>query len=271
MPTKNYSNSSGKGALFLIIGIVAVVVIALVVATTVLRSPEAPEDEIIEVVKGEMPEPVYELVVGDIKFSFIEAKEMGNILRCQERSVVPRTCRPQYDLSTTDKFIKVKITAQNVGRDNIARGSWGIEELIDSEERIFYPPHRDGARHWVPEESECGALLRPGFTPTSCIQIYEVADRSIGLRVGVSGQVDRDKQHFLDLDLYHERYCWDDTDCACGINRYTYDCFAGNKTYVLDPDPSVHPQDLIEECNRFCRINGSGSAVRCVNQECVLY
>jgi len=216
------------------------------------------------VVKGEMPELVQEVVIGDIKLSFVEAEDMGDILKCEDRINPPSSCRPSYDLGTTDKFIKVEITAQNVGQEELRRGSWEIKELVDSEGRNFSPA---GAKRWIPEESQCGELLKPGFTPTRCIEIYEVARPSIGLKLRVSAG----EEQFLDLGLYGEKYFWNDADCGCGINKYTNDCFVGNKTYVAPSDPLVYPQELIEECNNFCANNTEGSAVKCVEGECALF
>ena len=136
--------------------------------------------------------------------------------------------------------------------------------MIDNEGRNFNPA---GAKRWISEESQCGALLKPGFTPTSCIEIYEVAQSSIGLRLIVFAGEER----FLDLGLYNEKYCWDNTDCSCGINKYTNDCFVGNKTYIADPDPLVYPQELIDECNKFCGSDTEGSAVKCAENECSLF
>jgi hypothetical protein len=262
LKTNNYK-SSGKSALFLILAIIVIIIIALVVVATVLMSSRE-QEEAIEIVKEEIPEPVYEVVVGNIKFTFIEAKDRGSVLRCEERTSPPSNCRPQDNLETTDKFVEIEITAQNVGRDDLRKGSWSIEELVDSEGRMFYSA---GARRWVPEESQCGALLKPGFTPTSCTEIYAVAERSIGLKVKVSGE----KEAFLDLDLYHEKYCWDDSDCGCGINKYTNNCFVGNKVYVADLNPLIFPQELIEECNDFCAVGTEELKAKCIENECGLY
>ena len=260
-------NSSGKSTLLIILGIIIVVIIILVVVVTLLRSSEEPEP-VIAPVKGEMPELVQEVVVGDIKFAFVEAEDIGNFLRCEDRIRPPSTCRSSYDLKTTDKFIKVKITAQNVGQDSLRRRSWDIKELVDSEGRKFYSA---GAKRWISGESQCGEALKPGFTPTSCIEIYEVAKPSIGLKLRVFADADKSKAHYIDLGLYNEKYCWNDADCGCGINKYTNDCFVGNKTYVTASDPLVYPPELIEECNNFCAIGTEGSAVECLENECSLF
>lgn len=258
----SHSNSSGKGALFLILGVVVIVVVVLVIVTTVVRSPK--ETGPSEPEKGEMPELVHEVVIGDIKFNFIKAEDMGNTLKCEDRTSPPTICREEHDFTTTDKFIRVEITAQNIGLYDLRRGSWKTRELVDSEGRVF---NSAGARRWIPEESDCGVLLKPLFQPTSCTEIYAVAERSIGLKVRVSGERDA----FLDLDLYHEKYCWDDADCACGINKYTNDCFVGNKTYVVDSDPLVYPQELVERCDAFCSVGAEKSRAVCIENECRLY
>lgn len=268
----NNLKSSGKSALFLILGAVIIIIVALVVVAYLRTSSRDSENsEPVEIVKGEMPELVHEVVIGDIKFTLVEAKDIGNILRCQERTVLPTRCRPQDDLVTTDKFIKVTITAQNIGKDDIRRGNWSVEELVDSDGRKFYSAR---AGRWIPEESECAALLKPSFTPTSCTEIYDVAKHSIGLKLRVFAYANPEKrtgpskESFIDLGLYDEKYCWEDSDCACGINKYTNDCFSGNKTYVADPDPLIYPQELIEECNRFCAINAEEPQIKCIDNRC---
>lgn len=269
------SKSSGIAPLFIIIGIIIVIIIGVVIFKIVKNSSNKQPipTQIPEPVKGEMPKPTYEVIFENVKFSFAEAEDLGNILKCEEMIIPPAKCLPQNNLVTTDKFIKVKITAQNMGQDNIAKDSWEIEELLDNEGRKFYSSEK--TLKWIPDESKCGDLLKPNFEPTACIRIYEVSKHSIGLKAKVYAtplekpkKKDPIKEYFVDLNIYNEKYCWDDSDCACGINKYTKDCFLGNKFYVDSPDPAVYPAAFIENCNNFCATAKTESTVKCINNEC---
>ena len=59
-------------------------------------------------------------------------------------------------------------------------------ELIDSEKRKFYSSRQSD--NWILEENKCGDILKPGFSPTFCTKIYEVAKISTGLKVEVSAK-----------------------------------------------------------------------------------
>lgn len=53
-------------------------------------------------------------------------------------------------------------------------------------------------------------------------------------------------------------YCEQDSDCACGVNVETRDCFLGNKHYV----------DISEQCPDFCTGIAGHLRVKCVENEC---
>jgi hypothetical protein len=157
-------------------GIVLFLIIIFLIVSNLTKKPPPPPKE-----TEKKEELVYEIVVGDVKFKLVEAKERGNTLKVSE-SVYPE--RVREDLVTTDRFIEVTISAENVGKDNIPPYSWDIEELVDKEERKFYSPPETSP--WIPKESKCGALLKPGFTPTLCTKIYEVANVAKDLKVKVT-------------------------------------------------------------------------------------
>lgn len=183
MIQKNSKKSLGEiSRNVLVLGgvIVAIIIIAVVVVNITNQPVSTPTEE----KEGEKTEgPVYEVVMSDIKFKLKEAKDIGNVLKVPEDYP-----RHMDDLTTTEKFIEVTVTAENIGKENIATSDWDINELVDSEGRIFQSSRE--ANIWIPEESNCGTLLKPGFTPTPCIKIYEVAKVSSGLRVKLSS-----KQH----------------------------------------------------------------------------
>lgn len=272
------SKSLGIAPLFIIIGVVVVIIIGVVIFNAVKKSPseeQLVQNQTVEPVKEKMPGPIYEAIVENVKFKLVTAEDIGNTLKCEERINPYTECLPQYNFDTTDKFIKVDLTAQNMGQDNIPEGSWRVEEMFDSEGRKFYSP--PASYDWISKESKCGNLLKPYFEPTTCIKIYEVSKHSIGLKVKIYAspteekRIEPQKEYFIDLNLYNEKYCWDDSDCACGINKYTKDCFLGNKTYVdFSGSPTyTYTPDIIEKCDKFCATaTTEGPTVKCVSNEC---
>ncbi len=169
-----------KGLLILAGIIIVAVIITFIVIRIAGKPPEppTPPDE-----NGENGayQPEYEAIIGDMRFIFQESRDRGNTLKGSDSS------RPEYqkDLTTNEKFIEVTIGAQNIGKENIPQGRWDIGEIIDEEERRF-EALTAGVRVWLPEENKCRDLLKPGFSPTSCTKIYEVAVVSNKLKIEVS-------------------------------------------------------------------------------------
>ena len=169
--------------------IIGVVIMVVLVINSLSKPAPLPEEE-------EEIGPVYEMVVGDIKFELEEVRNKGNMLYVSE-SNEPDSRRK--DLTTTERFIKLTIAVENVGKDNIEGRDWDIQELIDSEGRRFYAlPEAD---IWISESSRCRTLLKPGFTPTLCTKIYEVAKISTGLKVKVYSKEYKGADYFVDLGL----------------------------------------------------------------------
>ena len=284
----NKTKSLGSAALFVVLGIVLVLVIIFSLVMNMNFTKKSASGPVKELEKGKVPEPVYETMVKNIKFSLVKAEDKGNTLLYSES----KFSWMKSDCTTTDKFIKVTIGAQNLGTDNTPFDGWEVAELIDSEGRKFYSPDR--VKNWIPSESNCRAILKPNFTPTPCIKIYEVSKKSIGLKVRVSipnpaqNKKKPEDESFVDLPLYNEKYCWDDSDCDCGLNKYTADCFLGNKTYVFASVFSV-PQvstttpstsspasstlststlAALQGCYTFCRGVMAEIKIKCLNNEC---
>ncbi len=187
MTIKNIIKHSKGGVakgLLIFGGIIAVAVIIAFIVIRVAGKP--PEEPVSPEENGgeEVYQPVYEATIGDIKFTFLEAEDKGDVLKGSE-SIYPQW---QKDVTTKEKFIKVIIGAQNIGKENIPEKRWDIAEVIDNEERAF-EPLGSKARAWVIaedyEEDQCGALLKPGFLPTPCVRIYEVAKVSTAFKVKV--------------------------------------------------------------------------------------
>jgi len=178
--------------LLLLAGLIIITVVIFVLIINWLKKsplPEPPPEPSPEL----PPPPVYEVSIGNIRFKLKEAKDIGNILKASEAKYFVRD-----DISTTERFIQVTITAENIGTDNIKGTLWEIRELYDSEERKFYSTRdRDP---WIPDTSQCESLLKPGFTPTPCTKIYEVAKISKDLKVEVYSK-EPGQGDFIDIDL----------------------------------------------------------------------
>jgi len=183
MVNKRLIKSSGQisGGL-LIFGVVIIIVIIIIFIIIKVVSSKPPETVIPPGEEEEVYEPVYEAIIGDIKFISLEAKDKGNLLQGSES----KNPEKQGDLTTKERFIIVTVGAQNIGKQTITPEDkvWEIKEVIDSEGRKFDPagPEIDP---WIPAESNCGSLLKPAFSPTPCTKIYEVATVSTGLKVKV--------------------------------------------------------------------------------------
>lgn len=182
---KHNKGGAAKG-LLIFAGIIAVAIIITFIVIKVTGEPPAPPDSPDENGVEEPYQPVYEAVIGDIKFIFLEAEDKGDILRGSE-SAYPQW---QKDLTTKEKFIRVTIGAQNIGKENIPERLWGLGEVIDNEERVF-EPLGNKARAWIVakdydyEEDQCAVLLKPGFSPLPCVRIYEVAKVSTDFKIKV--------------------------------------------------------------------------------------
>jgi len=55
-----------------------------------------------------------------------------------------------------------------------------------------------------------------------------------------------------------QKYCNNDSDCACGVNIKTRDCFLGNKKYV----------DTTKQCPDFCGGIAGNLTIKCMNNFC---
>lgn len=173
--------------LLLILGIV--VLVAVIIVYIVMRATTAPPKPTVEEPVG--PKVVYETLLGDIKFTFIEARDMGKIL-LGSKSRHPDW---QKDLTTTEKYIIVKIGAQNKGKENIPQRVWDIGNIIDSEGRKYVSLDQS-ASAWQPDPNLCSALLKPEFAATPCVKIYEVSRISTGLKIVVSASKKEDSGNY---------------------------------------------------------------------------
>ncbi len=165
--------------------VVAIVFIA-VLAITLMKPSPPPEPP-------EPPGPVYEVTVGDFEFKLEEARDRGNILEVSE---LERKISHPSAATTTEKYIEVTIGARNIGTETIRSGKWDVEEIVDSTGRKF--DYSKELRPWISMSNACGDELKPGFSPTLCTRIYEVAKVATGLQVKVESG---DGNELLDLGI----------------------------------------------------------------------
>lgn len=137
-----------------------------------------------------IPKPVYEVQMEDIRFVLELSEELGNVLQSSQTYVTK--------LTTTEKFIKVTVGAQNKGKGNIAPYTWDLGNIIDSEARNFVPI-TNRAYAFLPQPDLCGDLLKPEFDLTPCVRIYEVSKISTGLKVEVILTSPKKDKALLDL------------------------------------------------------------------------
>ncbi len=193
-------NTKSKGAtsgIFLILGIVLLVVIVIVFVVIKINAVKTADKakQTSSQNSNQPPKPVYQLQLGDVNFTFESAQDMGQVLKSDNQFAKP--------LTTTEKFIKVIVGAQNKGKINIPQNSWALGNIVDSDGRNFIPVNDSGLTYNTYGVAGCGSLLKPEFEPTPCIKYYEVSKESTGLKVEInvtSGSSIRKKQEgFLDL------------------------------------------------------------------------
>jgi hypothetical protein len=179
-----HSSAEAGQASRLLLVLAVVVLVAVIIVYLVMKMAEKPPapppptgQEIIL--------PVYEQVLGNIKFIYESALDKGNVLRASEIQNIQYISSTQKNLTTGEKFIKVTIGAQNTGTKNIEQNSWGMGNIIDSEGRNFEPLEGYTISPWLPNPDLCGTLLKPAFAPTPCTKIYEVSKASTGFKINI--------------------------------------------------------------------------------------
>lgn len=173
-----FNKESGQASKLLLV-LAIVVLVAIVITYVIMRAAEKPPKPVVNT--PTIPQPFYEQSLGDIKFIFLQARDMGNVLKGSQS----RNSNWQKDLTTPERFIKVTIGAQNKGLVNIKERVWELENIVDSEGRNFTPLQYN-VDSWLPDPNLCGALLKPEFEPTPCVKIYEVSTVSKGLKIQIT-------------------------------------------------------------------------------------
>lgn len=187
-----FDSQSGQASKLLLV-LAIVVLVAAILTFLIMRMAEPPvKPAPIEEPGVELP--VYEKQLGNIRFKYISALDRGGVLRLSE------VLNPQYssqkELTTGEKFIQVTIGAQNMGTFNTEPNAWGIENLVDSDNREFVPLEGYSVGPWLPKENFCGALLKPAFDPAPCTKIYEVSKNSTGFKIRIETGKDNSANNF---------------------------------------------------------------------------
>jgi uncharacterized protein (UPF0333 family) len=177
-----FNKSSGQVSRLLLV-LAIIILVAVVIVYLVIKMAEKPAKPATPE-ETTVPQPVYEQTLGNIRFVFENARDIGNTLRASEANDTNYSSY-QKDLTTTEKYIKVQIGAQNVGKENIEERSWDIENIVDSDGREFVPLDGYTIAPWLPGTDLCSTLLKPAFDPVPCIKIYEVSKKSAGLKIRV--------------------------------------------------------------------------------------
>ena len=171
-----------------IIVLVAVVIVYLVIRMA--ETPAAPAENPGETI----PQPEYEQTLGNVKFVFMDSRDLGSVLRASDAK--GQSSSWLKDIKTTERFIIVTIGAQNKGKENIVERSWDIGNIVDSEGRNFVSLDKYASDPWIPDENSCQALLKPEFEPVPCVKIYEVSKISTGLKITVISGKNNDTSNF---------------------------------------------------------------------------
>lgn len=190
---KNKSRGQISGILIILAIVVLVVIVVVFLALKLSAKPQpdnsTPQESII-------PEKVYDTTVGNIRFLFELAVDLGDTLYGSTSGV-----SYQKNVYTTEKFIKLTVGAQNKGKKNISQYSWDMGNIVDSNGRNFVSSNN--LYYFLPNPDLCGAMLKPEFEPTPCIKIYEVSKASTDLKVEiiVTDESGKKQSGFLDLDV----------------------------------------------------------------------
>ncbi len=177
---KKVNLSSGKVSSILLI--LAVMLLILIVGVFIFikfgaTKKDTPETTDTVVDQGPPP-PVYETQVGEVKFMVESAQDLGRVIKSTSTSYA-------QSLTTTERFIKVIVGAQNKGKADTQQGSWDVGNIVDSEGRNFISINSQ-AYFYLPTENYCGGILKPEFEFAPCIKLYEVSKKSTGLKIQVS-------------------------------------------------------------------------------------
>lgn len=187
MDFSKFTKMDGQKQLIVLGVMIVIAIVFIAVIAMTMMAPKPPPEP------PEPPGPVYEVTLGDFEFKLEKAKDRGNILEVSE---LERKISNPKAASTTEKYIEVTIGTRNVGTESIRAGRWDVKEIVDSAGREFN--YSKSLVPWISMDNNCGGELKPGFSPTLCTRIYEVAKIATGLQVKVESD---DGSDFIDLGI----------------------------------------------------------------------
>lgn len=199
--TSNKKNQSGLpwqagkiklSAVLIILAIVLILVIiaAYLITTRIRTQPQPPAGE-TPPTTVEPPKPVYDTTIDNVRFLLLSSSDLGPRIKSNIQF--------QNDATTTERFIKVIVGAQNKGKIATDQFTWDIGNIVDSEGRNF--ASINNKVYWlIPNPDPCGSALKPEFTPTPCTKYYEVSKQSKGLKVYVKVSSPKKQEALLDLN-----------------------------------------------------------------------
>jgi hypothetical protein len=182
-----FNKSSGQVSRLLLV-LAVIILVAVIIVYLVMKMAEKPAAPKGPAPAAEVPLPVYEKQLGNIRFVFQSALDRQQVLPASQVINTQAGSSIKKDLMIDNlgaKFIQVTVGGQNKGTENTVTNAWDIENIVDSENRNFVPLDRYIVGPWLPAKDLCGALLKPEFDPTPCTKIYEVSKASTGLKIRV--------------------------------------------------------------------------------------
>ena len=193
------NKESGQASRMLLV-LAVVVLVAVIITFLILKMSEKPQPPTTKITP--VATPVYEKTLDNIRFVFESAIDRGDTLYATD--ITSENVSPsQKDFSISNpgaKFIQVTVGAQNMGTENTTASQWNIANIVDSEGRNFIPLGSQISK-WLPNPNLCGSILKPAFDPSPCTRIYEVSNKSTGLKIAVEVKEGGNKTNSYNLDL----------------------------------------------------------------------
>ncbi len=194
MNIKKIKKSSGEVSNLLLILGVALVIVIIVIFVVIRTNAIKNTNNANSASPTGTPKPVYETTIGDVRFVFKSALDLGNVLQSKNNIY-------QKDLTTTERFIEVVVGAQNKGKTDTQQNLWDVGNIIDSQGRNFISINNE-AYYFLPSPNLCGAILKPAFDPVPCVKLYEVSKASTGLKIEVNSMSptsSKKQESFMDI------------------------------------------------------------------------
>lgn len=192
----NINKESGQASRLLLILAIVVLIAGIIVYLVVKMATPVAKTPVVSLPApiSNTPSLVFQKQINDIQFIFQTATNKGNVLTTSEIinsapvvQIEENQNGPIQNINATSggKFIQVTVGAQNEGLANIDAGSWDIGNVVDSQGRNFVPLDPSVDAPWISASNSCGALLLPAFDPVPCTKIYEISNKSTGLKITI--------------------------------------------------------------------------------------